>query len=78
MKTCPVCEALAFDDAPICYGCLHRFGEEDAHSEAKPIESVPYMEYAESGADLPVFSIRFTPELVNTGGVTWRCSVELA
>ena len=78
MKTCPVCGALAFDDAPICYGCLHRFEEEDAKSEATPIGGAPVVEVAESGADLPVFSIRFTPELVNTGGVTWRCSVELA
>ena len=78
MKTCPVCEALAFDDAPICYGCLHRFGEEDARSEAAPIGSAPSVEAAESGADLPVFSIRFTPEPVKSGGVTWKCSVELA
>lgn len=27
MKICPVCAARAFDDAPICYGCLHRFAE---------------------------------------------------
>lgn len=25
MKTCPVCQAKAFDDAEVCYGCLHRF-----------------------------------------------------
>lgn len=25
MKTCPVCKAVAFDDARICYGCLHRY-----------------------------------------------------
>lgn len=25
MKTCPVCKAGAFDDAEVCYGCLHQF-----------------------------------------------------
>ena len=29
MKTCPVCNALAFDDASMCYGCLHTFDEDD-------------------------------------------------
>ena len=27
MKTCPVCQARSFDDAEVCYGCLHRFSE---------------------------------------------------
>ena len=30
MKTCPVCKAGAFDDAEVCYGCLHRFSQADA------------------------------------------------
>ncbi len=25
MKVCPVCKSLSFDDAEVCYGCLHRF-----------------------------------------------------
>ena len=25
MKVCPVCHARAFDDAEVCYGCMHRF-----------------------------------------------------
>ena len=29
MKVCPVCGAKAFDDAAVCYGCLHRFGPDD-------------------------------------------------
>ena len=28
MKTCPTCGARAFDDAEVCFGCLHRYGEE--------------------------------------------------
>lgn len=35
MKECPICKAIAFDDARICYGCLHRFEEE------APVETVP-------------------------------------
>lgn len=29
MKTCPICQARAFDDAEVCYGCLHRFVKPD-------------------------------------------------
>lgn len=30
MKVCPTCQAVAFDDASVCYGCLHRFDGEQA------------------------------------------------
>lgn len=30
MKTCPICKAQAFEDAEVCYGCLHHFVETDA------------------------------------------------
>lgn len=29
MKTCPVCKARAFDDAQVCYGCLHKFSQQE-------------------------------------------------
>ena len=32
MKTCPVCKERSFDDAEVCYGCLHRFGREEGVS----------------------------------------------
>ena len=38
MKTCPVCRARAFEDAEVCYGCLHRFdgdGRDSAVAEEK-------------------------------------------
>ena len=25
MKICPTCESIAFEDMPICYGCLQPF-----------------------------------------------------
>lgn len=71
MKECPVCHAKAFDDAKMCYGCLHRFDEEAAHVE------IP--ETRELKTDTPpVFSIRFTPETKESGDVVWNCAVEVA
>lgn len=35
MKTCPVCSAKAFDDARICYGCMHSF-EAESHKKEEP------------------------------------------
>lgn len=29
MKDCPICGAMAFDDARLCYGCLHDFTQDD-------------------------------------------------
>lgn len=39
MKTCPVCGAHAFDDAAICFGCLHQF--EEWINEASSLEGEP-------------------------------------
>ena len=25
MKTCPICHAVAFDDALVCFGCMYRY-----------------------------------------------------
>ena len=36
MRICPVCHARAFDDAEICYGCMHRFGVKDAAASSVP------------------------------------------
>lgn len=29
MKQCPVCKEMSFDDAETCFGCLHRFSDEE-------------------------------------------------
>lgn len=29
MKVCPVCNSRCFDDMDTCYGCLHKFTEQD-------------------------------------------------
>ena len=38
MKSCPICGARAFDDAAVCYGCLHRFADEEAPVEEETAE----------------------------------------
>lgn len=40
MKTCPVCSAKAFDDARICYGCMHSFeAEAQRTKEPSPLDT---------------------------------------
>ena len=34
MKSCPVCKARCFDDMEICYGCMHRFEQEEGNGDA--------------------------------------------
>ena len=74
MKTCPVCHAVAFDDAVVCYGCLHRFGDVDV---AAP-EAIPGASEPPTVPNAPSFTIRFTPVSEPTGAFTWNCTVESA
>ncbi len=39
MKTCPICNAKAFDDMDVCYGCLHRFDEKRPFASSCDAES---------------------------------------
>ena len=66
MKTCPVCHATAFDDAEICYGCMHRFSDDDPAPEPPTPIATP-----------PEFRIRFTPTREQSGTLTWTCAVEV-
>ena len=75
MKICPVCKAIAFDDASICYGCLHQF-EPDGADSVEHVEGAPAP--VRLGEAVPEFLIRFTPALAKDGGVTWSCAVETA
>lgn len=34
MKACPVCHARTFDDADVCYGCMHRYEGQQPGSSA--------------------------------------------
>ena len=72
MKACPVCHAIAFDDAIVCYGCLHRFDDADAAAlEAASIPPEP-----PSASSAPSFTVRFTPVHEPSGALTWNCTVE--
>lgn len=83
MKVCPVCGARAFDDAPMCFGCLHRF-EENAREDEVPLDAENVVGegferrtevFAEPIARPPAFLIRFTPMVDEAGGVEWSCAV---
>lgn len=41
MKSCPICAAKAFDDAEVCFGCLHRFEAGDAKSQSAGAPTPP-------------------------------------
>ena len=36
MRVCPVCHARAFDDAEVCYGCMHRFSSKEPAAAPMP------------------------------------------
>ena len=77
MKVCPICHSKAFDDAAICFGCMHRFGE-------KPAQVLPVPEHPVADGrtgprhsiDLPAFLIKLTPPQLGESR-SWTCSVEL-
>lgn len=93
MKTCPTCHAVAFEDASVCYGCLHRFDEGGSGGcrEQPPsggsVADAPCF-CGSSGTDgqrsatepsqPPEFCIRLKPSAGADGAVTWDCAVELA
>lgn len=62
MKTCPICGARAFDDAEVCYGCLHRYEGADmgapgpAVLTAPPEPAAPAVPAASPGPAVPVAS----------------------
>ena len=71
MKTCPICRSVAFDDAVTCFGCLHRFSEEDEGTASRV--AVPGV--VTDGP--PSFLIRIKPERERSGLTSWTCSVDL-
>lgn len=71
MKTCPVCNAVAFDDQATCYGCLHGFGKDES-----PIEPPKVSESASSLSDAVSFLLSFAPHPQDSGAFSWTCTVE--
>lgn len=70
MKQCPICQSIAFDDAEICFGCLHDFSGDEAvvsaPSPATIIDDAP-----------PAFVIQIKPERERSGLTSWTCTVDL-
>lgn len=83
MKTCPVCQAIAFDDAQTCFGCMYQFDEknrgEDLRSwNGEACDRQNESSVSESGgwAVPPAFVVRVVPVLEDAGCVSWTCSVD--
>lgn len=83
MKTCPVCRAVAFDDARICFGCMHCFDETDKSGIANSAMEQTCAHDCEPGsfeavgrAVPPAFLVKMVPALEETGIVSWTCSVD--
>lgn len=63
MKTCPICKARCFDDMEICYGCMHRFADDELMSsgyvgggDGEPhaaLDEIPEGPSAETAQDKP-------------------------
>lgn len=70
MKTCPICQAVAFDDARTCFGCLHEFAEGEG-------VAVPSVVIDADDRVPPAFLIKIRPERERSGLVTWSCTVDL-
>lgn len=78
MKECPICGAKAFADASVCFGCMHRFGEEP--ERVLPIAEPAGEERVGASADgtaAPSFLITFAPPAIAGEVGPWTCSVEL-
>lgn len=55
MQTCPVCSAVSFEDATVCYGCLHRFKQSDSKESPKEDSSTsaPSPSFESASASVP-------------------------
>ena len=77
MKSCPICGARAFDDAAVCYGCLHRFADEEAPVEdGMPAAIEASCPVERNACDSPAFLIRLRAMLSEDGECQWVCEVE--
>lgn len=76
MKTCPICQSIAFDDALTCYGCLYDFSKDVAgeanHIEQRHDEAVDTANVMASSIS---FMVTLTPEGRDLDNLLWRCEV---
>lgn len=71
MKTCPVCNAVAFDDQVTCYGCLHGFEEEE-----QPEEKAGVGVDTRTNPGAALFLLSLVPHAEASGFTNWTCTVE--
>ena len=71
MKTCPVCNAIAFDDQATCYGCLYSFEKDEP-----PTDTPKASEPAPSSPNAASFLLSFVPHPQASGAFSWTCTVE--
>ena len=85
MKMCPICHAGAFDDASICYGCLHRFEEGEGvvapakSGDAQSREGAIMVPRGGATANLgnaPALIISVQAVQGAQGGVEWRYDMD--
>ena len=75
VKQCPICQAVAFDDAKTCFGCLHDFTANDAPAvKSKP---EPDLNPEPAPEAPPAFVIQIKPERERSGLTSWTCTVDL-
>ena len=76
MKTCPTCGARAFDDAEVCFGCLHRYGEEPV----RPNVAMPTMPSSPGTGHCPTLRPKAAPaepKAPPRDGAGWTVRFEL-
>ncbi len=64
MKRCPICSAVTFDDAEICYGCLHHFEKEGDDTESEN-SAAGFLADALAESTLPI------------AGTSWRTRADM-
>ena len=75
-KACPVCGAVAFEDASTCFGCMHSFEGGEVDAAGMPVEKKEALHASKCVQGAPEFLITFTPVVDASGALTWRCAVE--
>ena len=76
MKTCPTCGARAFDDAEVCFGCLHRYEEEPV----RPNVAMPTMPSSPGTGHCPTLRPKAAPaepKAPPRDGAGWTVRFEL-
>ena len=84
MKTCPICNSVAFDDAAICFGCMYHYDKQESEVPSEGAEAAKHVMlpggalHARHGSVPPAFLIKMIPVFESSGAIAWSCSVDVA